>query len=144
MILDLNDRFEAVRGPRRLWIAGFLVGLAGGCAILLLSPAAVAPEVALLVLLAARSPRLFGPGGALVGHGVAWCVLTATSSMSCASSCFYTLPYGPAHLENGEAWVAETRWWFGLAAAILIAGLVVTAVAIVAVRRKSSSNRPSS
>jgi hypothetical protein len=116
-------------------MAGLMIGLAGGFATLVVGPVAAVPEVLLWIVVAAQSPRLFGLAGAVAGHGVAWCILVLTSSMSCASSCFYTLSYGPAHLENGEAWVAETRAWFAIAVGILIAGLVVTVLMALRMRR---------
>jgi hypothetical protein len=123
----MDSRLGLGRTARRLWIAGLIIGLLGGFATLVVSPIAAVPEVLLWIVVAARSPRFLGLAGAVVGHGVAWSILIVTSSVSCTSSCYYTLPYGPAHLENGEAWVTETRAWFAIAVGILIAGLVVTA-----------------
>jgi hypothetical protein len=108
---------------------GLAVGFIGGAAILEWSPLAALVELPLVAAVAARSPRLSGLGGALVGHGAVWMLLFILSPVSCANSCHYLLQYGPAHLAdtNIDAWMAETRAWMAASAGICLAGLAVSA-----------------
>jgi hypothetical protein len=119
------SRLWGTPAARGLWKRGLLLGLVGGFATLAISPFAAVPELLLWIVVAAPSPRFSGLAGAFVGHGAAWSLLLVTSSVSCASSCSYTLPYGPAHLQ-GEAWVTETRIWFAVAVVVLLVGVVLT------------------
>jgi hypothetical protein len=107
---------------------------------LVLSPLAAVPELLLGIVLAARSPRFSGLAGALVGHGAAWSLLLVTSSVSCLSECYYTLPYGPARVTDMPAWQAETRVWFAIAVGVLVVGLVLT---VWTARRVRQGLRPS-
>ena len=119
-----------------VWLFGLLIGFAGGFATLQVSPLAAVPELLLWILVAAQSPRFSGLTGALVGHGAAWSWLLITSSVLCASSCIYTLAYGPAHLTDGAAWQTETRAWFAVAVGILLLGLVLSVWTARRVRQK--------
>ena len=112
-----------------MWGFGLLFGFVGGYATLQVGPSAAVAELLLLIVVAAQSPRLSGPAGVLVGHGAAWSWLLITSSIVCASSCGYTLAYGPAHVTDGSAWQTETRAWFALAVGILLLGLILTVLA---------------
>ena len=114
---------------------GLVAGAVGGFATLEISPWAAAPAALLWLLAIMPSRRLAALAGAVVGHGVAWCLLIGTSFMSCSSSCHYSLAYGPAHLEDGNAWVAETRLWLVASAGILLVGLVLTAWSAIRSRR---------
>jgi len=113
---------------RALWLFGLGIGLVGGYATLMLSPFAAVPASVLWIIVIAPSPRLSGLAGALVGHGAAWSWLLGTSSIVCSMSCSYTLPYGPAHLDDGVAWQTETRLWLAIAIGTLVSGLVLTAL----------------
>jgi hypothetical protein len=120
------SRLWSISRAQKLWMFGLVIGLVGGYATLQISPVAAVPELLLLILVAAPSPRFSGAAGALVGHGAAWSWLLMTSSIFCQMSCSYTLAYGPAHLTDGPAWQRETWVWFALAVGILLAGLILT------------------
>jgi hypothetical protein len=126
----------SISGARRRWAFGLLIGLVGGVATLQVSPLAAAPELVLLIWLAAPPARPAGPAGILVGHGAVWSWLLVTSSVACAGVCRYTLAYGPAHVLDASAWQTETRVWFGLALCIFLVGLGVTTVGARGARRR--------
>ncbi len=113
-------------GAARLWAAGVGIGLAGGIATLELNPLLAVPFAPAWIYLGVRKPRVVGVAGALIGHGFAWICLLATSGYGCASSCWWTLPYGPTHTEDYGAWKTQTWQWIGLSAVALVLGVVLT------------------
>ena len=120
------SRLWSISRAQTLWMFGLVIGLVGGYATLQISPIAAVPELLLLMLVAALSPRFSGPAGALVGHGAAWSWLLVTSSIVCQMSCSYTLAYGPAHVTDPMAWQRESWIWFAVAVGILLVGLVLS------------------
>jgi hypothetical protein len=132
MSTDLPDRrrtrlLSVPIGARWVWAAGVAIGVAGGIATLELNPLLAFPFALAWVYVGVWEPRVLGVAGALVGHGVAWIYLLVTSGYGCSSTCWWTLPYGPSHTENYEAWKAETWEWLGFSAVVLISGIVLTA-----------------
>jgi hypothetical protein len=126
----------SISGAQRRWVFGLLIGFAGGVATLQVSPLATAPELVLMIWLAAPPTRPAGPAGVLVGHGAVWSWLLVTSSIACAGVCRYALAYGPAHVQDASAWQTETRVWFGLALCIFLVGLALTVVGARGARRR--------
>jgi hypothetical protein len=114
-------------GAPLLWASGVGIGLAGGVATLELNPLLAVPLALAWVYIGVRKPRALGVAGALVGHGVAWIYLLLTSGYGCASTCWWTLPYGPSHTEDYEVWRSQTWEWIGLSALLLAFGIVLTA-----------------
>ena len=114
-------------GAAWLWAAGAGIGLVGGIATLELNPLLAVPVALAWVYVGVRKPRVLGVAGALVGHGVAWICLLLTSGYGCASSCWWTLPYGPSHTEDYGAWKTQTTEWIGFSAVVLIFGIILTA-----------------
>jgi hypothetical protein len=121
-----------------LWIAGAWVGLVGGYATLVVNPGLIMPELLVVLALALAQPRLLGVGGAIVGHGLVWSWLLATTSVNCNSllipgeaPCSVTLPFQSAYYGGPLAWPKVPGWWFplllALALALVLAGLVLTA-----------------
>jgi hypothetical protein len=97
------------------------------------------PELLVVLALALAQPRLLGVGGAIVGHGLVWSWLLATTSVNCNSllipgeaPCSVTLPFQSAYYGGPLAWLKEPGWWFPVllagALALLLAGLALTAI----------------
>jgi len=124
----LNRLVWAPVGAPLLWAAGAGIGLVGGIATLELNPFLAIPLAMAWVYVGFRKPRFVGIAGALVGHGAAWIWLLLTSGFGCASTCWWTLPYGPTHTEDTEAWRAETWQWIAFSATLLIFGIGLTAL----------------
>ncbi len=121
-----------------LWIVGAWVGLVGGYATLVVDPDLIVPELLVVLALAFARPRLLGVAGAIVGHGLMWSWLLATTSVNCNSllipgeaPCSVTLQFQSAYYGGPLAWLKEPGWWFPLllagALALVLAGLVLTA-----------------
>jgi hypothetical protein len=106
-----------------------VVGLISGIATLTVNPLLAIPLALAWVYLGARKPRVLGVAGALIGHSVAWICLLVTSGYGCASSCWWALPYGPAHTEDYEVWKTQTLEWIGGSVILLILGIALTALA---------------
>lgn len=123
----LNRLAWAPIGAAWLWAAGAGIGLVGGIATLELRPLLAVPFALAWVYVGLRKPRVLGVAGALVGHGVAWICLLLTSGYGCASSCWWTLPYGPSHTEDYGVWKTQTTEWIGFSAVVLIFGIILTA-----------------
>jgi hypothetical protein len=115
-----------------------VVGLVGGYATLVADPVLVVPELLVVLALALARPRLLGVAGAIVGHGLMWSWLLATTSVNCYSllipgeaPCSVTLPFQSAYYGGPLAWPKVPGWWFplllALALALVLAGLVLTA-----------------
>jgi hypothetical protein len=109
-----------------LWAAGVGIGLVGGFATLELNPRLAIPLALAWVYVGYRQPRLVGIAGALVGHGAAWIWLLLNSGVGGANTQWWTLPYGPTHTDDLEAWRAETWHWIAFSAVLLILGIVLT------------------
>lgn len=123
----LNRLVWAPVGPRWLWAAGVGIGLVGGIATLELNPFLAIPLAMAWVYVGFRKPPLVGVAGALVGHGTAWIWLLLTAGMGCASTCWWSLPYGPTHtLDDTDAWRASEWQWITFSAVLLILGIVLT------------------
>jgi hypothetical protein len=134
----VSFRNRSWRRAGALWVAGFVVGLVGGYATLVVDPDLIIPELLVALALALARPRLLGVAGAIVGHGLMWSWLLATTSVNCNSllipgetPCNVTLPFQSAYYGGPLAWLKEPGWWFPLllagALALVLAGLVVTA-----------------
>jgi hypothetical protein len=115
-----------VRAPL-LWASGVGIGLTGGVATLELNPLLAVPFALAWIYVGLREPRVLGIAGALVGHACAWIALLLTAGYGCASTCWWTLPYGPTHTENLDAWRASEWQWIGLSALLLALGIVLSA-----------------
>ncbi|MGA2514810.1 MAG: hypothetical protein ABSG37_14540 [Candidatus Limnocylindrales bacterium] len=113
-------------GAAWLWAAGVGIGLITGIATLEVNPLLAIPLALIWVYVAVRKPRVIGIAGALVGHGVAWIYLLATSGYGCASACWWTLPYGPSHTEDLGVWRTQTWEWIGCSVILLILGIALT------------------
>ena len=125
------DRQRAISRGMLVWVCGLAIGLLGGYATLTINRAALAPVLMLWVFLAWRSPRFWGLAGALVGHGVAWVWLLATTPVVVFQSLppIYAmqLAYGPPQLRGGEAeWQAEMAVWFALSLGLVVIGAILT------------------
>jgi hypothetical protein len=123
-----------------LWIGGGLVGLVGGYATLVVDPRLIIPDLFAVIVLSLARPQPFGVSGLIVGHGLVWSVLLATTHVNCDSlllpgeaPCSSTLPFRSAYYGGPLAWPSYPWWWFPLlllgAVAILLAGLALTAIA---------------
>ncbi len=134
----VSVRNRSWRRAGALWIAGLVVGLVGGYATLVADPVLVVPELLVVLALALARPRLLGVAGAIVGHGLMWSWLLATTSVNCYSllipgeaPCSVTLPFQSAYYGGPLAWPKVPGWWFplllALALALVLAGLVLTA-----------------
>jgi hypothetical protein len=121
-----------------LWIVGASAGLVGGYATLVVHPGLIIPDLLVVLALALARPRL-GIVGAIVGHGLVWSWLLATTQVNCNSRllpgeapCSVTLPFQSAYYGGPLAWPKEPGWWFPLllavALALLLAGLALTAI----------------
>ena len=119
-----------------LWLSGLAIGIISGYATLMVNPFAAVPALLLWIVIAMPGPRFSGLAGAMVGHGLAWSWLLVTSSIVCAMTCSYTLPYGPAHLTDGVAWQTETRIWFAAAVIILVGGFLLSALTGLRARKR--------
>ena len=136
---QISVRNRSWRRAGALWIAGVLVGLVGGYATLVVDPGLIVPELLVVLALALARPRLMGVLGAIVGHGLVWSSLLATTSFNCYSLllpgeppwCTSTLPFQSAYYGGPLAWPKYPGWWFPLllagALALVLAGLVLTA-----------------
>ena len=114
-----------VRAPW-LWAAGAGIGLVGGIATLELNPLLAIPLAMAWVYLGIRKPLFMGIAGALVGHGAAWIWLLLNAGMGGASTTWWTLPYGPTHSLDPDAWRASEWQWIAFSAVLLILGVVLT------------------
>jgi len=134
----VSVRNRSWRRAGALWIAGAWVGLVGGYATLVVDPGLIIPDLLVVLALALARPRL-GVVGAIVGHGVVWSWLLATTQVNCNSRllpgeapCSVTLPFQSAYYGGPLAWPKEPGWWFPLllavALALLLAGLALTAI----------------
>ena len=135
----VSVRNRSWRRAGALWIAGAWVGLVGGYATLVVDPGLIIPELLVVLALALARPRLLGVVGAIVGHGLVWSWVLATTQVNCYSlllpgeaPCRVTLPFQSAYYGGPLAWPKEPGWWFPLllavALALLLAGLAVTAI----------------
>ena len=104
------------------------IGLVGGIATLELNPLLAVPFALAWVYVGYRQPRLVGIAAALVGHGVAWIWLLLNSGVGGANTQWWSLPYGPTHTDDLEAWRVETWQWIAFSVVVLIFGIVLTAV----------------
>ena len=136
---EVSVRSRSWRRAGASWIAGALVGLVGGYATLVVDPDLIVPELLVVLALAFARPRLLGVAGAIVGHGLMWSWLLATTSVNCNSllipgeaPCSVTLPFQSAYYGGPLAWPKVPGWWFPLllpgALALLLAGLALTAI----------------
>jgi hypothetical protein len=134
----VSVRNRSWRRATALWIAGALVGLVGGYATLVVDPGMIVPELLVVLALALARPRLLGVAGAIVGQGLTWSWLLATTSVNCNSllipgeaPCSVTLPFQSAYYGGPLAWAKYPEWFFPLllagALALVLAGLVLTA-----------------
>ncbi len=132
-------RNRSWRRAGALWIAGAWVGLVGGYATLVVDPGLIIPDLLVVLAVALARPRLLGVFGAIVGHGLVWSWLLATTQVNCNSlllpgeaPCSATLPFQPAYYGGPLAWPKEPGPWFPLllfgALALLLAGLALTAI----------------
>jgi len=118
-----------------LWIAGVWVGLVGGYATLVVDPGLIILDLLAVLALALARPRPLGVTGAIVGHGLVWSWLLATTSVNCNSllipSCSVQLPFQSAYYGGPLAWPKYPEWLFPLllagALALVLAGLALTA-----------------
>jgi hypothetical protein len=122
----LNRLVWAPVGAPWLWAAGVGIGVVGGIATLELNPLLAIPLALAWVYVGFRKPRLVGIAGALVGHGAAWIGLLLTAGFGCASTCWWSLPYGPTHTFDWDAWRASELQWIAFSALLLIFGIVLT------------------
>jgi hypothetical protein len=129
-----------------LWIAGAWVGLVGGYATLVVDPGLIIPDLLVVLALALARPRL-GVVGAIVGHGVVWSWLLATTQVNCNSRllpgeapCSVTLPFQSAYYGGPLAWPKEPGWWFPLLLAVALA-LLLAGLALTAITARRASNR---
>jgi hypothetical protein len=130
----VSDRTATRRGPSfrtaALWTTGLAVGLAGGWAVLTVSPLEGFAELVLWVWLARQAPRYVGLAGAVVGTGISWLALIGTSSAACTLTapirCEFSLAYGPGHVGNLAEWQSDTRDWMDYALIILAIGIILT------------------
>ena len=131
-------RSRSWRRGGALWFAGAGVGLVGGYATLVVDPDLIVPELLAVLALALARPRLLGVAGAIVGHGLMWSWLLATTSVNSNSlsipgeaPCSVTLPFQSAYYGGPLAWPKYPGWFFPLllagALALVLAGLVLTA-----------------
>jgi len=138
MIGAVRVRNRSWRRAGALWIAGAWVGLVGGYATLVVDPRLIIPDLLVVLALALARPRLLGVVGALVGHGLVWSWLLATTQVNCNSlllpgeaPCSSTLPFQSAYYGGPLAWPKEPGWWFPLllvgVLALLLVGLALTA-----------------
>ena len=128
-------------GAALVWVAGVGIGLVGGIATLELNPLLAVPCGVAWVYVGVRKPRVLGVAGALIGHGLAWICLLVTSGYGCASTCWWTLPYGPSHTEDYGAWKTQTWQWVGFSAVVLILGIILTAQLERRLRRQRVASR---
>ncbi len=113
-----------------LWASGLAIGVVGANATILMAPVAVVPTFLVLAGLAVATPRLAGLAGGLVGYGVAWVWLLATSETIVLQS----LPpyvgwnhlYGPSMQRSAAAWDDEVRLWMAGSGLLVGAGVVLT------------------
>ena len=131
-------RSRSWRRAGALWTAGACVGLVGGYATLVVDPGLIIPDLLVVLALALARPRLLGVVGAIVGHGLVWSWLLATTQVNCNSRllpgeapCSSTLPFQSAYYGGPLAWPKYPGWFFPLllagALALVLAGLVLTA-----------------
>jgi hypothetical protein len=135
----VSVRNRSWRRAGALWTAGACVGLVGGYATLVVDPGLIIPDLLVVLALALARPRLLGVVGAIVGHGLVWSWLLATTQVNCNSRllpgeapCSSTLPFQSAYYGGPLAWPKEPWPWFPLllagALALLLAGLALTAI----------------
>ena len=113
-----------------LWTCGLAIGVVGANATILMAPLAVVPTFLVLAGLAVATPRLAGPAGGLVGYGVTWIWLLATSETIVLQS----LPpyvgwnhlYGPSWQRSVAAWDDEVRLWTAGSGVLVAAGVALT------------------
>ena len=113
-----------------LWTSGLAIGVTGANATILMAPLAVVPTFLVLAGLAVATPRLAGPAGGLVGYGVTWIWLLATSETIVLQS----LPpyvgwnhlYGPSMQRSVAAWDDEVRLWTAGSGVLVAAGVALT------------------
>jgi hypothetical protein len=134
----VSVRSRSRRRAGALWIAGVLVGLVGGYAMLVVDPGLIILDLLAVLALALARPRILGVAGAIVGHGLMWSWLLATTSINCHSllipgeaPCSVTLPFQSAYYGGPLAWPKYPAWFFPLllagALALVLAGLALTA-----------------
>ena len=135
----VSVRNRSWRRAGALWTAGACVGLVGGYATLVVDPGLIIPDLLVVLALALARPRLLGVVGAIVGHGLVWSWLLATTQVNCNSlllpgeaPCSVALPFQSAYYGGPLAWPKVPGWWFPLllagALALLLAGLALTAI----------------
>jgi hypothetical protein len=147
---QISVRNRSWRRAGTLWIVGLLVGLMGAYATLVVDPVLLIPDLLVVLALALARPRLLGVAGAIVGHGLVWSWLLATTQINCNSRllpgeapCISTLPFQSAYYGGPLAWPKEPGLWFPLllagALALLLAGLALTARTV---RRRPNRSLP--
>lgn len=136
----VSVRNRSWRRAGALWIVGGLVGLVGGYATLVVDPRLIVPDLVAVIVLALARPRLLGVSGVIVGHGLVWSGLLATTHVNCDSlllpgeaPCSSTLPFQSPYYGGPLAWPSYPWWWFPLlllgAVDLLLAGLALTMMA---------------
>jgi hypothetical protein len=113
-----------------LWTCGLAIGVTGANATILMAPLAVVPTFLVLAGLAVATPRLAGLAGGLVGYGITWVWLLATSETIVLQS----LPpyvgwnhlYGPSWQRSVAAWDDEVQLWMAGSGLLVAAGVVIT------------------
>jgi hypothetical protein len=146
----VSVRNRSWRRAGALWIAGAGFGLVGGYATLVVHPGLIIPDLLVVLALALARPRLLGVVGVIVGHGLVWSWLLATTQVNCNSRllpgeapyCSSTLPFQSAYYGGPLAWPKEPGPWFP----VLLAGalaLLLTGLALTATTARQASNRSS-
>lgn len=111
-------------GRRSDWLAGLVVGAAAGFAALEIPPVGWLLVLAFAVPVSIRGPRAAPLGGLLCGIGAIWLVLLGRVALSCRAAAGETGCQAPG---------IET--WLLAAGAMLVAGLLASAVAWARSRR---------
>ena len=100
---------------RRSWIAGIVVGAAGGFAALEIPPVGYGVVIAFAVPALFGTTRLAALGGLLLGFGTAWTLLLGRVAVTC----------GPPDCRS-----PGIESWLAVGLGVGVAGLVLTAISV--------------
>ena len=113
--------------PGAAWLSGVVLGAVGGIGSLTFGVLGLAFLAVAALLIAWKGPRLLAGAGLVTGAGLIWTVLFTRVQLTCGQG-----EIGP----NGGCFTEDLTPWIAGSAAVFVAGLVASALALRRMQRR--------